>query len=282
MKKSLGVLLTALAGTLLCPVVVLAGSINGAEQGIIDTISQSYAYEGGSYKVTEGYAAEVAKYLERDDVDMTQAEADDYIAQFHANLAVGIAAGYMERIGDAQDAQVSPDSSESEAGSVTEGAAAGEQGDNTKGSTTDGALEYTVLPVDEETMYVYGVASLDVHAEAYKDSDILGTLAEKDAVTVTGAASTGWAQIKYNDQEGYVTAVYLRTQGYMDELEKKEQAEEEPQTEETPKDYSDAPPVTKSFNLGAMALGIVIIFLLVIGGVVIYHRNKGRNQSRKS
>ncbi len=279
MKKGLGTLLIAFAGVLLFPVTVLAGDINSAEQGVIDTISNPQEYNGAYYKVTDAYIAKVTEYLSQDSIDMTQAEADNYIAQFYANIAVGINAGYMEKTGDVGKTEETAGegdetAEEPEADPAEEEPA--DNGDQTIGSTVEGALEYTVLPIEKETMYVFGVGALDVHAEAYKDSDTLGTLAEGDAVTVTGAASTGWAQIEYNEGAGYVSAAYLRTQGY---VEAKEEAVEVP--EETPKDYSNAKPVAKSLNLKVMALVIVVVFTIAIGGVIIYHKYKSKNKTRK-
>ncbi|MDE7132131.1 MAG: SH3 domain-containing protein [Lachnospiraceae bacterium] len=272
MKKSLEALLIAFAGAILFPIIVLAGDINSAEQGVIDTISSPQEYNGAYYKVTDAYIAKVTEYLNQDNIDMTQTEADNYIAQFHANIAVGINAGYMEKTGNVEKT----DGSSEEDDSAEEEADPGDNGDQTIGSTAEGTLEYTVLPIEEETMYVSGVETLDVHAEAYKDSDVLGTLAEGEAVTVTGAASTGWAQIKYNEGVGYVSAAYLRTQGYVDS---QEETVQEP--EQAPKDYSNAKPVAKSLNLKAIALVIVVVFTIAIGGIIIYHKNKSKSKTRK-
>lgn len=279
MKKGFGTLLAALAGAVLFPVTVLAGDINSAEQGVIDTISNPQEYNGAYYKVTDAYIAKVTEYLNQDNIDMTQAEADTYIAQFYANIATGINAGYMEKTGDVENTDKAAGEEDEavedpEADTAEEEPAVNE--DQTVGSTAEGALEYTVLPIEEETMYVFGVETLDVHAEAYKDSDMLGTLAEGDAVTVTGAASTGWAQIEYQEGVGYVSAAYLRTQGY---VEAKEGAVQVP--EEAPKDYSNAKPVAKSLNLKLIALVIVVVFTIAIGGVIIYHKNKSKNKTRK-
>lgn len=276
MKKGLGTLLVAFAGVLLFPIIVLAGDINSAEQGVIDAISASQEYNGAYYKVTDAYIAKVTEYLNRDDIDMTQTEADNYIAQFHANIAVGISAGYMEKTGDVQKDPSSEEADTTADDIADEENELADDGDQTLGSTADGILEYTVLPIDEEIMYVFGVDTLDVHAEAYKDSDTLGMLTEGDAVNVIGAASTGWAQIEYNEGVGYVSAVYLRTQAYVDN-----QEETVPEPEAAPKDYSDAKPIAKSLNLKVIALVIVVFFTIAIGGVIIYHKNKSKKKTRK-
>lgn len=371
MKKFILFLLLALAAPLLYSVTVYAGDINGAEQGIIDAISQTQEYEGEYYKVLDGYIGRVTEYLSRDGVDMTQQEADSYVAQFQANIAVGITSGYMVKVSGGEEpsteektgtgnqqnpagnpgneSQQNPvtdaesgnqdnpapdteagnqDSSAAETGSQqnpAEDAKAGNQDpsaanpengkeaglavqDNTIGSTTDGEMDYTVLPVDRQTMYVWDTDSLEVHREAYKDSDVLGTLKKGDAVAVTGAASTGWAQIEYNGHEGYVSAVWLRTDGYMlgigeiaaTEIQTESETETETETETEPgtetdtdpepataveaisqKDYSDAAPIAKQTNVGMIALAVAVVFCVIIGGIIVWNRSKMKDKTRR-
>ena len=358
---------------LLVPVTAYAGDINSAEQGVLSAISEKQEYQGAYYKVTDGYIAKVTEYLSRDGIDMSQREADDYVAQFHANIGVGIASGYMEKVGDVEGAGdgtgtgtgaggSTGNGSGDSAGSGTDaggdggtgtdtgtgngtgtaagtdnGAGAGNAAgtgaaavlgtdpegdgpieDNTIGSTAEGAVEYVVLPVDEETMYVQGIETLSVHEEAYKDSPVIGEVKEGEPVKVTGGASTGWAQIAFGEKTGYVSAAYLRTQGYMDkkEAEKKaaEEAEQKAQEEarkaeeakkaqeearkaeeaqkaeeaaaaeaaaaQQTKDYSDAKPVENSINLGMIALVIAVVCAAALGGVLFYHKKKSRSGKR--
>lgn len=285
---------TALAAAfiipLLIPIRAYAGDINSAEQNILAAISEQQEYQGAYYKVTDGYYAKVSEYLSRDDIDMSSQESDNYIAQFHANISVGVSAGYMEKVGDVEgagteagdgtgtgtgagaaggtgagsgsgsstgtgtDAGSNADAgtdtgagtgTDTAAGTGTDnGAGAGNatgvaavlgtdpEGDgpiedNTTGSTSEGAVEYVVLPMDEQTMYVQGIEVLSVHEEAYKDSSVIGEVKEGEPVKVTGGASTGWAQIAFGEKTGYVSAAYLRTQGYMDRKEAEKKAAEE-------------------------------------------------------
>lgn len=373
--RNLTAALAALILPLLVPVTAYAGNINGAEQSILDAISETQEYEGAYYKVTDGYIAKVTEYLSRDDIDMGRREANDYIAQFRANIGVGIASGYMEKVGDVEsaDPDTGTDAGAGAAGSTGSGSGdsagtgtdAGSNGgtgtdtgggngtgtaaetangagagnaagtgaaavlgtdpegdgpieDNTIGSTAEGAVEYVVLPVDEETMYVQGIDTLSVHEEAYKDSPVIGEVKEGEPVKVTGGASTGWAQIAFGEKTGYVSAAYLRTQGYMDkkEAEKKaaEEAEQKAQEEarkaeeakkaqeearkaeeakkaeeaaaaeaaaaQQTKDYSDAKPVENSINLGMIALVIAVVCAAALGGVLFYHKRKSRSGKR--
>ena len=375
MKKRNLVPLAALLCALCIPSTAYAGDINSAEQGILDAIAGTQEYNGEYYRVTDGYRAKVSDYLNRDDIDLSQQEVNDYLFQFYRNIPTGIASGYMEKVeqpegaGDsnggeagaegtgASGGDVTGDSSgndaqkEAAAGSQTpsekETGATGDDGasigsgitgaagmaslagaepqkdaqgnivDNTTGTTQSGKLEYKVIPMDG-VMYVWDTETLDVHAEAYKDSDIIGTLALGDKVTITGGATTGWAEIDFEGKNGYVSAVYLRTDGYMkdqgvevEEEEEQKQAEEAKKAEEErkaqeekkkaeeeakkaeeaeqaqveepaepEKDYSDAKPVEKSVNLGMIALVVVVVCAAALGGVLFYHKKNSRSGKR--
>lgn len=327
MKQKYFIPLLVLICAFLSPVTAYAGDLNSAEQGIISTISSVYAYNGAYYKVTDGYIGQVTAYLSQDDIDLTDQQASEYIAQFYANISVGISSGYMEQVGggEAPDSQepieipVSEPAPESDAEPGNEEAGAeqppkepagenkktpdpeqpaadapGEIADNTVGSTASGKIEYTVLPVDNETMYVWDIEELNVYAEAYKDSELLGVILKGEAVTVTGAATTGWAQIEYNGTTAYVSATYLRTEGYMvkiGEIEKEMEstsveepaptsdAETEPEiTTEAAnvKDYSDAAPFSKSISLETIAIVIAVVLIIVLAVILILHRNKSK------
>ncbi len=343
MARALTTTLAAVTLSLFVPICAYAGDINSAEQGVLSAISEKQEYEGAYYKVTDGYVAKVTEYLSRDGIDMGSREANDYIAQFHANIGVGIESGYMEKVGDVANADsgagtdaeggagadAGNDAAAGETGAGTDGAAAGAAGlgtdpegdgpivDNTVGSTSEGTVEYMVLPMDEETMYVQGIEELSVHEEAYKDSPVIGEIKEGEPVKVTGGATTGWAQIAFGEKTGYVSAAYLRTQGYMDRKEAEKKAEEEAKRQaeeearqaeeakkaeeearkaeeakkaeeeaaaaaaaEQAKDYSDAQPVEKSVNLGMIAVVIVVVIAAVLGGVLFYHNKKSRSGKR--
>ncbi len=323
MKKKYLIPFFVLIFTFLFPVTAYAGDLNGAEQGIISAISATYEYNGAYYKVTDGYIAQVTAYLSQDGVDLSDEEASGYVSQFYANIATGISSGYMVKVGDAggstpanpQETEVqetteetetetetqtenqkteeknSKKESEIENENVTESEEESSQKieivDNTIGSTQSGKIDYTVTSMDA-VMYVWDIDSLDVHTEAYKDSDIIGTLYRGDKVIVTGAATTGWAQIDYNGETGYVSATYLRTEGYMknmgieieteesEELTTEENTTEESMTEESGKDYSNAAPFTKAVRIEVIAAVIVVLLLIVSVGIVLLHKNKSK------
>lgn len=159
-------------------------------------------------------------------------------------------------------------------------------GDNTRGSMISGVQEYTVAEMERQSMYVWDIEELTVHAEAYKDSEIIGTLLKGDEVVVTGAATTGWARIEYGEAIGYVSSAYLRTPGYMIENgyiepETIEATQETVETEETTvaKDYSDAEPFQKGISLGVVAIIIAAVAVLTMAVIILVHRSK--NYKRK-
>lgn len=186
--------------------------------------------------------------------------------------------------------------SEEETGIIIEGAikvtdlgVEEKSGDNTRGSLISGVQEYTVAQMEPQDMYVWEIDELTVHTEAYKDSEIIGTLLNGDKVVVIGAATTGWAQIEYEDGIGYVSSAYLRTPGYMIENGHIEPETTEPDTIETvteteeitseeestvEKDYSDAEPYQGGISLGTIAIIIVIVVAVAMAAIVLWHRNR--------
>lgn len=308
MKKKCFVPLFTLLSVLLFPVTVFAGSLNDAEKGIISAISTTYEYNGEYYKVTDGYISQVSGYLSQDGVDLSEEEASEYLSQFYANIGTGISSGYMEKVentvssqpkkptqteietavteestltaetetenvGEKQDKEKTESETKTNAGVIV---------DNTAGSTQSGKLEYSVTPMDA-VMYVWDIDTLDVHEEAYKDSDIIGTLFLGDEVIVTGGATTGWAQIDYNGETGYVSAVYLRTDGFIENLKNETEtngeqitAEEDVKEKETGKDYSGEKAPSKEIKLEILAVGTAAILLIICAVIILLHRNKKR------
>lgn len=59
---------------------------------------------------------------------------------------------------------------------------------------------------------MYATLSLNVRKGPSTDFAKIGTLNEGQAVTVTGRASTGWYEIDFNGQKGYVSNAYVTTE----------------------------------------------------------------------
>ena len=67
--------------------------------------------------------------------------------------------------------------------------------------------DYTVESMSETQMYA--TMSLNVRKGPSTDFGKIGALAEGEEVTVTGRASTGWYQVSYKGQTGYVSNLYM-------------------------------------------------------------------------
>lgn len=70
--------------------------------------------------------------------------------------------------------------------------------------------DFTVEAMSPTTMYT--TMSLNVRKGPSTDFGKLGALAEGEAVTVTGRASTGWYEIYYKDSVGYVSNIYMTSE----------------------------------------------------------------------
>ena len=76
-----------------------------------------------------------------------------------------------------------------------------EAGDGSSASGDSSAAE------SANTMYSTG--NVNVRSSADADSDLLATLAQGDAVTVTGNEKDGWTEVTYNGQTGYISSNLL-------------------------------------------------------------------------
>lgn len=98
-------LAVAVAIALLLPTAkVQAGEINENEQKIVSAVSQSFVYNGQTYIVKDEYLAEGKGKLAQDDVNLSAAQAEDYISQFHGSYQELVEEGYCEKV-EGRDAQ---------------------------------------------------------------------------------------------------------------------------------------------------------------------------------
>ena len=88
-----------LMGVFFQPVSVLAGDINGNEQGVLDYVSGAvFEYEGTSYVAKEVYINQLRTKFMEDGVDLTQKEANNAIMQISVNVKTGVTDGYLQPI----------------------------------------------------------------------------------------------------------------------------------------------------------------------------------------
>ena len=76
MRKSVMVSVALLFGLLFSASSVYAGSINGPEAGLISKASGTFQYQGKRYVATAAAMGQLRAYLSRDDVDLTQDQAN--------------------------------------------------------------------------------------------------------------------------------------------------------------------------------------------------------------
>ncbi len=76
----------------------------------------------------------------------------------------------------------------------------------TEATTKKDPNEFTV---ESMSATMYATMSLNVRKGPSTDFDRLGALAAGEAVTVTGRASTGWYQVSFKGQTGYVSNIYM-------------------------------------------------------------------------
>ena len=79
---------------------VSAGEVSGAESALIAIGQGQYEYDGAIYAFKAEYQTKLYNYLSRDDVDLSQSEVNDYIAQFYGNLATACTSQYMYKVSD--------------------------------------------------------------------------------------------------------------------------------------------------------------------------------------
>lgn len=98
------VMMTVLCMAMLVPSrMALAGGINGNEASVISAASGTFTYEGKEYKAGSAYINSLTGYLSADAVDLTAEEASEAIAMMYANVAQGVAQGYLYEVGAGGD-----------------------------------------------------------------------------------------------------------------------------------------------------------------------------------
>lgn len=98
--KRLAYVLGVLVLCLIPAMPVYAGEISGVESALITIGNGRYEYDGSYYEFVSEYKTKLANYLSRDDIDLTQAEVNDYIATFYGSLGDLVNSQYMCKVGD--------------------------------------------------------------------------------------------------------------------------------------------------------------------------------------
>lgn len=194
---------------LLAPAVhVMAGSINEHEQGLLEFGNSVFTYNGVEYVATDAAKQRVYNYLMQNDVNLSASQANEARSEFYANIATGIADGYL--------VPLNPPAEEGAGGS----------GDT---STVAPEVTYTYT---ELTATMYAIQAVNVRNQPSVNGARIGSLTTNQAVEVTGqCAETGWYRIIYNGIEAYVSNNYLSDTKVVTETETTEETEVETETE---------------------------------------------------
>lgn len=104
MKKRIMISVFAILGLLFSAPWVYAGSINGAEAGLIGKASGTFQYEGKTYVATPQALGQLRAYLSRDDIDLTQDQANRAASLMYSNVEGGVLDGYLMLAGGSEAA----------------------------------------------------------------------------------------------------------------------------------------------------------------------------------
>lgn len=84
-----------------------AGEINGAEQKVIGAVSATFTYQGKTYVIKSQYIAAGKSKLAEDGIDLSEGDANSYIAQFHNSYEELVEGGYCQEVGGQTGEQTS-------------------------------------------------------------------------------------------------------------------------------------------------------------------------------
>lgn len=99
MKRCVVISVLAILMLLFSAPLVFAGSINGPEAGLISKASGTFQYEGKTYAATPQALGQLKAYLSRDDIDLTQEQADRAASMMYSNVEGGVLDGYLMPVG---------------------------------------------------------------------------------------------------------------------------------------------------------------------------------------
>ena len=97
----LGLLL--ITGVMKPKMIAFAGGINGNEARVIAAASGTFSYDGKTYQAGTNYINSLTSYLSADDVDLTAEQADKAVSMMYANVAEGVARGYLYEVGGSSE-----------------------------------------------------------------------------------------------------------------------------------------------------------------------------------
>lgn len=299
MKKNLVLILvlTVIGSLLLTPLGVNA-EINSAEERIIAVVSGNYKYDGKKYKITDEYQAQVREYLDRPDINFTDAEVSEYIATFYNNIGTGIDEGYLEEVKssnkndkDDNNAENSDNNNENTSESTEPQPTPTPDGTVSSDTVSTDSVSADSVSEDEVVMEIdpnmnYSVSDNGAVSAEEKPEDAgqatLEELAEEYSVEVDKIKELQ-DEIEQEQEEIEIADPYSEEEldailtGGKASAEPAPEESEKPETEETPEPVvSESPqPVAEEKSSGAGIVFAIVAGVLAVGaGVVVFIRKK--------
>lgn len=79
------------------------GGINSNEARVLGVARGGFAYNNELYTARQEYVNQLISYLSRDDVNLTESQADKAISTIYANIETGVNQGYIVKKGAPED-----------------------------------------------------------------------------------------------------------------------------------------------------------------------------------
>ena len=175
-----------------------AGEINGAEQKVIGVVSGTFTYQGKTYVIKSRYIAAGKSKLAEDGIDLSEGDANSYIAQFHNSYAELVEGGYCQEVGGQTGNPKDQGKQDLDRGSQTD---PGKQNDGQNVTKTNQQTESSDRQKDSE------------HSQAEKAKNnlfikaVLGDSQEDDSETATETPSENSTDAEWLEEEDLGTTV---------------------------------------------------------------------------
>lgn len=83
--------------------IAYAGSLNANEQAVINVAKGQFEVDGKMYMAESSYVNQLVSYLSSDEIDLTEDQMEEAIAQMYANVEEGVTQGYLLPVEDQGD-----------------------------------------------------------------------------------------------------------------------------------------------------------------------------------
>lgn len=236
---------------LLSGITAYAGNINEHEQRVIDVASTPVTHNGKEYIAKEQYILRLTAYLNQDNVDLTEEDANLAIDKFYANIETGIKDGYMEEVKSSKpDGGNKPDTHDKEEGNEP---------------SSDVEDENNVSSIENEENQ-----DIDTLTDAADTTDMMTESVEQEVILSEEEIA------RLQKERALVAAVIEKYSLEEEEVNAYEELEiiEQQMGIENEKDYSNAEPYQQGISIGTIAIAIVIVVAIIMVCIILWHKNK--------